>query len=776
MRSSLVLLAGLASTALAYPTDVAAERRTFGLVAGLLGDATSEVVGILETVLGGHSSGHASGSLLAGLNAHGAAALEGGALGCSSSIIHDPARRHLKAWLSGNVDIDVSIKTSLISWCDGEVDVLSIDVLAALAVYIPTCAELAAKEAIYVTIDGIFSATELASDLVLSASAQLSLSAWIEAAVDLAADVKAGLSVCAGGGLITSLSADVKASLLAWITGGNCSLEAGLKASILAWIHGHQGGDLVAIGEIGVDALNAISVGASVGAFVGEGGALSVHAQAMLAAFLDTKVAVDIDANILLGLTACAKGELAASLEVEVRTALAVWLSGSSCSLGVELKAVVLLWLSLGATVDVSLDLVSGLLVDITDFLSVTIIDLLSVNLRAALSILAAGESLELLSFEARAELAAFLSGCTGIDISVTIELIIFEWFTGCSMPGAPAPSSSVPSLPSSTGAISSIPLTSGPAPTGSASVSIPGGSVPTGSVPGGKPSGSVPGGSVPTGSIPGGKPSGSVPGGSIPTGSSPAETTTPCDTETSVWVTSTVISGTPSPITITGGSGGSVPVPTGSIPTGSVPAGGSIPSGSSPAETTTPCDTETSVWVTSTVISGTPSPITITGGSGGSVPVPTGSSPAETTPCDTETSIWMTSTVISGYTSVVTVTGGSVPAPTGSVPGGSAPSGTVPAGGSVPSGSSPVESETPCATMTVPYVTSTVISGTPVTITVTPTAVPGGSGSTGSETSSVAVPPAVTSAPAGPSGGSGSDTETETVTVTATATVCGCE
>jgi len=703
MRSSLVMLAGLASTALAYPTDVA-ERRTLGLVSELLGGATSEVVGILETVLGGTSgailgSGSSSVNLLSGLSAGGAAALQGGALGCSHGIVDAAARLQLKSWLSGNVSIHGSLKTSLLSWCEGEVDVLSTDVIAALAVYIPTCAELAAKESIYVTIDGIFSATELVSDLVLSASAQISLNAWIEAAVGLSADVKAGLSVCAGGGVIGSLSADVKASLLAWVTSGDCSLSASLKTSVIAWIHGTHGGDLVAIGHIGADALNAISVGGSVGAFVGESGVLSVHAQAMLAAFLETKIAVDIDGHVLLALQACAKGELASSLDVEVRTALAVWLSGSNCSLGVELKAVVLLWLSLGATVDASLDLVSGLLVDITDFLTITITDLLSVNLRGALSLLAAGESLEILSFDARAELAAFLSGCTGIQLDISIEIIIFEWFTGCSMPGAPSASSSVPSLPSATGVTPAIPMSSGPAPTGTVSVSVP-----------------------------------------VPSGSSPAETTTPCDTETSIWVSSTVISGTPSPITITGGS---MPVPTGSapsvtipaggsIPSGSSPAGGSTPSGSSPAETTTPCDTETSVWVTSTVISGTPSPVTITGGS-----VPTGSAPGGSAP------------------SVTGSSGSSVPVPTGSAPSGSAPSGTVPAGGSIPSGSSPVESSSPSAT-----------------VPVTSTGVPGGSGS-GSKTSSVAVPPAMTSAPAGPSG---SDSETITVTVTATATACGCE
>jgi hypothetical protein len=182
--SSLVLLASLASSALAYPTDVAAERRTFGLVTELLGGATSDVVNILEDVLGGsHQHSQGSVSLLAGLNAHGAAALEGGALGCSHSTIDASARAHLQAWLSGSVGITGFLKTSLLAWCVGEVDVLATDVIAALAVYIPTCAELSAKESLYVTIDGIFSSTELAADLVLSASAQLTLGAWIDAAV-----------------------------------------------------------------------------------------------------------------------------------------------------------------------------------------------------------------------------------------------------------------------------------------------------------------------------------------------------------------------------------------------------------------------------------------------------------------------------------------------------------------------------------------------------------------------------------------------------------------
>ncbi|KAI3139150.1 hypothetical protein CBS147326_2828 [Penicillium roqueforti] len=526
MRSNLVLLASLAGSALAYPTDIAVDRRTFGLAAEIVGSAAADVGGIISAVLGG--GGHSSTSLLAGLSAHGAAALEGGLLGCSAGKIHADARGELKTWLSGQVSISGSVKTSLLSWCEGSTATLSADVLAALSVYIPTCADLASKESLYVTVEGIFTSAELEAELVLSAAAQASLDVFIKGSASLAADVKSGLSVCAAGGVVGSLSADVKASLSAWVSASDCALSAALKASVSAWCEGKAGADLVSVGSISASGLTAVSVGASVGAAVEEAGALSASAQAAISAFLDAKIDVNLSAEVEAALKACAEGKLASSLTVEVRTALAVWLSASSCSLGVELKAVVLLWLSVAVTAEASLDLVTGLFVDITGFLTESVLSLLSINLRGALSLLAAGESLTVLSWEARSELAAFLGGCLDINIGVSIELIIIEWFTGCSIPGAPAPSgsasASVPSLPTSTTSIiRSTPV--GPAPTGSVSV----------------PSGPAPSGSVPAGPAP----SGSVPGGSIPAGPAPTETgatTTPCETLTIASTSVTVI------------------------------------------------------------------------------------------------------------------------------------------------------------------------------------------------------------------------------------------
>ncbi|KAJ5520434.1 hypothetical protein N7463_000887 [Penicillium fimorum] len=648
MRSSLVLLAGLAGTALAYPADLTVERRTLGLLGELLGDITVDVTAILGAVLGG---GHSSVDLLAGLSAEAAAALEGGALGCKSGAINHKAKAALKLWLLFHADLDLSLKKSLISWCESNDElVLSADVLAALSVYIPGCADIAAKGQLYVTLDGIFEASSLESALVLSIGAQASLSAWIEAKLDLDLDVKVGLNVCAAGGVVGSLSADIKASLLAWINSKACDLSAHLKVSVLAWINGHAGGELVEIGALADTALSTISVGASVGVHIEDSGLLSAGGQASLAAFLGLDLSVDLAADVKLALEACAKGELAVAVDLDIRTKLAIWLAGADCSLGVELKAVVLLWLSFAVEADVSasLDLVGGLLGHVTDILTGTLLTGLSVDLRGALSLCAAGGSLTGLTLDARAELAAFLGGCTSIDIDISIQIIILQWFTGCSIPGAPSgpASPSVPSLPSSTPhphlpSTSAVP--SGP----DASVSV--------SIPAGTPI-----------------PSGPAPSGPAPSG--PSATTTPCDTETSQIVSSTVIPGAPngpSSITVT------APV----VPTGTSPApSGPAPSG--PSATTTPCDTETSEIINSTVIPGGPNESDSTTVSVPAVPTGTGpapsgpSGPTTTTPCDTETSEIIKSTVIPG-----------IPAPSG-------PAGTT-TGVLVPSGPAPTSPPT---------------------------------------------------------------------------------
>ncbi|KAJ5124393.1 uncharacterized protein N7515_008218 [Penicillium bovifimosum] len=795
MRPSLVLLAGLASSALAYPADMTAvEPRTLGLLREILGDLTVDVSAILGAVLGhSHSHGHSL-SLLAGLSAEGAAALQGGALGCKAGLIHYKAKAALKAWLLVHADLDISLKKTLISWCEGNDElVLSADILAALSVYVPGCAEIAAQGQLYVTVDGIFDAAKLESALVLSIGAQSSLAAWIEAKTGLDLDVKVALDVCAAGGVISSLSSHIKAALHAWMISDECDLSADLKVSVLAWISGHAGGDLVEIGAHAETALSTISVGASVGVHVEESGHLSVGGQASLAAFLGAGLSVDLDADVKLALESCAKGQLAAAVDLDLRTKLAIWLAGEDCSLGVELKAVVLLWLSLGveADVSVSLDLVGGLLGHVTDLLTETLLSGLSVDLRGALSLLAGGGSLTGLTFDARAELAAFLGGCTSIDIDISIQIIILEWFTGCSIPGAPSgpgsSTSTVPSLPGTT--VPSGPgATSTPCDTetseivgstvipgsGSSTATVPVIPTPTGVSPVHTPSPSGPAATstpcdtetseIVSSTVIPGVPTGSgstviVPVVPTTTPSGPAATSTPCDTETSEIVSSTVIPGVPT------GSGSTVTVPVVPTPTGVSPVDTTAPSG--PAASSTPCDTETSEIIRSTVIPGGPN------GSGSStatavvpaVPTGTGVAPVDTpaptgpaatsTPCDTETSEIVRSTVIPGVpngsgSSTATAVVPVVPTGTGVVP--------VPT--SAPTG--PAATSIPCDTETSDVIRSTVIPGVPTPSGVAPTGVPAPSG------------PATTSAPTMPAGGS--DSEDVTVTKTVTATVCDCE
>ncbi|GIJ87450.1 hypothetical protein Asppvi_006356 [Aspergillus pseudoviridinutans] len=479
MRSNnLFLLASLASYVLALPTDVESRHLKVGadvdigdlsIGAGISIDGGLDLSGLISAILGGHAS---TTTLLAGLSAQAAAALQGGALGCKAGAIHAAARAELAAWLRAEAAafLDASIKASLLDWCEGDASVsLSVDVCAGLSVLIPTCADIAAKGDLFVTIEGIFSSAEVAADVVLSASAQASLSAFLSGSVGAALDakVRAGLGLCAGGGVFVDLAADVQAALKAWLASSECSLSASLKVAVLAWLEGKIGADVIAIGSLPSGGLATISAGASVAALVEKTGILSASAQASLAAFLKADISAGLDAHVQAALEACAKGGAAVSVDVEVRTALVAWLTSSSCSLGAELKAVVLFWLSFALEADVSVSVSTGLLGELTSFLTGTIEATLGAVFRGVVAILTSGESMASLSLDARAQLAAILGGAAGIEIDASIEIILIGWLTGCghlpsgssftktgvpSLPSAPAASvTGVPSVPAAT-------------------------------------------------------------------------------------------------------------------------------------------------------------------------------------------------------------------------------------------------------------------------------------------------------------------------------------
>lgn len=578
MRSNkLFLLASLVSYVLALPTDVETRHLKLGadldigdlsIGAGISIDGGLDLSALINAILGGHAS---TTTLLAGLSAQAAAALQGGVLGCKAGAIHAVARAELAAWLRAEAAafLDASIKASLLEWCEGDASVtLSADVCAGLSVLIPTCADIAAKGDLFVTIEGIFSSAEVAANVVLSASAQASLSAFLSASVETALDakVRAGLSLCAGGGVFVDLAADVQAALKAWLASSECTLSASLKVAVLAWLEGKVGADVIAIGSLPSNGLATISAGASVVALVEETGILSASAQASLAAFLEAGISADLDAHVQAALEACAKGGAAVSLDVEVRTALVAWLTSSSCSLGAELKAIVLFWLSFALEADVSVSVSIGLLGDLTSFITGTLEATLGSVFRGVISILISGESMASLSLDARAQLAAILGGAAGIEIDSNIEIILIGWLTGCGhLPsGSSFTKDRIPTLPSTpTGSATGVPSVSVPTPSGIPSGSVPSGSVPNVPVP--VPSGASPSdaANVPAPSVP----SGSVPSGASPSGASNGNV----------------------PPTVSE----AVPAPSGGAPTG--PAGDSASSGDSPAgpdAAETPCET----------------------------------------------------------------------------------------------------------------------------------------------------------------------------------------
>ncbi|KAB8258412.1 hypothetical protein BDV32DRAFT_125755 [Aspergillus pseudonomiae] len=640
--NNLLLLAGLASSVAAYPADI--ESRTLGpLLEGIgkgivvigegvgeeIEDVTKGLADLISLLFGG-SSAHTTVTILEGISAQAAAALQGGALGCTAGTIHADARAELVAWLQAHAEFDASLKAALVAWAQGGASAtLSVDVCAGLSLFIPTCADIAAKGDLYVTLDGIFSATDLSAEVVLSASAQSSLSTFLSGhlGVGLDVDIRAGLGLCAGGGLVADLAADVKAALKVWLSGSECTLSHSLKVSVLAWLEGKIETGVVSIGSLPSGGLATISAGAAIGSLVEESGILVASAQASLSAFLQTDIAADLEVEILTALKACAKGGLAADLSVEVRTALAIWLSGSSCRLGAELKSVVLFWLTFAVSADVAVDVSGGLLTDITSFLTGTVDTLIGTNLRGVISVLISGQSLVSISIDARAQLAAVCGGAAGVEIDTQIILILIQWLSGCDT-GSGAPirpptsGSVVPSIPASTPVAStpaaSTPVVPTPVPT---SAGATGSNVP-----------SVPAGSATTG-VTSGVSSGSV----IPTPSGPAPSdeasSTPCETITSETVIGSATTEYPSS-----------PVPTDVSPTGSesvsVPAV-PTPSGPAPGEeaSSTPCDTITSETViasaTTDVVPTGPAVTGVTSGvSSGSVPPE-----ASSTPCDTITS-----------------------------------------------------------------------------------------------------------------------------------------
>lgn len=145
MRSNnILMLAGLASTALAFPTNKAMDRRTLGLDVDI--DVNLNLGGLISGLLGG-GGGQSPANILSGISAHAAAALQAGSMGVKAGSVNSSARKELAGWLRGDGShLDSGLRSPLLNWCTGGDDsLLNVDVSAGLSILSPQCADIAAK-------------------------------------------------------------------------------------------------------------------------------------------------------------------------------------------------------------------------------------------------------------------------------------------------------------------------------------------------------------------------------------------------------------------------------------------------------------------------------------------------------------------------------------------------------------------------------------------------------------------------------------------------------
>ncbi|KAL2867113.1 putative cell wall protein [Aspergillus lucknowensis] len=428
MRSDILLLAGLAGSALALPaTSTQLDTRTFGLVGGLL-DTVNDLLGGTSPV-----------SLLEGISSEAAAALGGCALGVQAGSIHIQYRRELSIWLESDSGshLDGSLRKSLLAWCqsDAPVDlVISPDNLAQLSFFIPTCANIAAKKELFVSLDGIFSfAQEVVGVLTVTAQGALEKALSLIGEVDW--EVRSALEFCAAGGIVKDLDVGLVNALKAWLMGGECPLSAELHKTVLSWVEGKIEGEVIHLPSLPVGGLTAISIGKSLESLIVEAtGALVGSAQTALSALLGSNLGLEIEGEIKEILAFIAGGGLAIELEYVKRAALSAWLASSKCQLTAELKGLVVLWLSFGVSPgsEVSIGISTGIIGELTGFLTGTIDALLGTNLHGLISFILSGKGVLSISLEARAQLAALIGGGFGLEIDESILTIIIGWLSGC--------------------------------------------------------------------------------------------------------------------------------------------------------------------------------------------------------------------------------------------------------------------------------------------------------------------------------------------------------
>ncbi|GAM41051.1 cell wall protein [Talaromyces pinophilus] len=369
--------------------------------------------------------------LLSGLCAEGAAAFVGASLGLKADLIDADAKAKLSVWLDGaDIDLDASVKASLKGWCSGSTAELDVDVIAEIALFAPCAVGIAAEGGLVVDINGI-SSVGAAVGVILEASLQVELLAFLKANLDLDSEVAVALHICANGGLVTALTADVKAAITAWLAGSECGLSAALKAAVGLWLEAEVGVGAVAIGTVSTAASISGSIGVSIDAAVDAAGLLSATYISALEAWIAGEV--DLDADIKAILEICVGAKAAITLDIEAVQKLTAWLLSTSCSLTVELKAAVLLWLHVRVTEVETISVLSAAdIATLTTWIAGDIAADLSAVVKGVIGVAIAGEAVVNVAVDAVAELIGVLTGCvSGVEISVDIQIILGKWISG---------------------------------------------------------------------------------------------------------------------------------------------------------------------------------------------------------------------------------------------------------------------------------------------------------------------------------------------------------
>lgn len=274
-------------------------------------------------------------------------------------------------------------------------------------------------------------------NVVLTGAHHQSLEAFVSTSVFLGLDldVQVGLQAVVAGGVAGSLSASVQLALSAFVSVSTCPLDIEVAASILLWLSGSVSATVVE--GTSIDAYAYINAGLDIFAEIDASLSLTVEAQAELSVF--TSAAVSIDAEIIASLNIAAHGGLAASLEVSASAQLSAWIASSDCSLSVELRALVLVWLSVGISgtgaAGVGIGAGAGVALDASVIVAVSAAVAVSVDLSSTLegvlAVVVSGGVAALVEVEARAELAVFLFSEAGLSLGVDVQVELIAWLSG---------------------------------------------------------------------------------------------------------------------------------------------------------------------------------------------------------------------------------------------------------------------------------------------------------------------------------------------------------